>query len=476
MDAMQTTRGLSRRDFLGGFASLGLFGGCAFAAPRGTFSSGAPLLRFGLVSDVHISMKDVGGRWANDARTFAHALRWFRDMGADAVVNAGDLANFGMTEELEAMADAWDEVFPGGKAPDGRDVVRVFVTGNHDYEGSIYGGGFAKNLYPDEAERGERVYFPNRRRQWERIFREPYEPIFSKCVRGYTFIGQHWDPPSWKGCGSFGLVRPWMEKNGGALAADGRPFFYVQHAVLRRTCNGPGAWGQDTGVATASLSAHPNAIAFSGHSHYTLTDESSIWQGGFTAVNAGSMWYTGKPDLGNPDAPRPRMRNTSQGALVEVYDDRVVIVRRQFLPDESLGDDWVIPLPVASHRPFDPKSRAAPAIAPQFAPDAVVGVKFKSGTLRVSFPQALACAEARPFKYSVRAESKEGEVQAKEVMDPCFNRPPSDMRCEGVVEVSFKGKFLPKGSAYRVTVAPGGSLGNYGTAMVSAWTAGGVDA
>ena len=66
------------------------------------------------------------------------------------------------------------------------------------------------------------------------------------------------------------------------------------------------------------------------------------------------------------------------------------------------------------------------------------------------------------------------EVQTKEVMDPCFNRPPSDMRCEGVVEVSFKGQFLPKGSAYRVTVTPGGSLGNYGTAMVSAWTAGGV--
>ena len=81
---------LSRRDFLGGFISLGMLGGCAFPAPRGMFSSGTPLLRFGLMSDAHISMKDVDGKWANDARKFAYALRWFRDMGADAVVNAGE--------------------------------------------------------------------------------------------------------------------------------------------------------------------------------------------------------------------------------------------------------------------------------------------------------------------------------------------------------------------------------------------------
>lgn len=466
---------LSRRDFLGGFISLGMLGGCAFPAPPGVFSHGTPALRFGLLSDVHISMKDVDGKWANDAGKFVHALKWFRKMGVDAVVNAGDLANFGMTEELQAMADAWDEVFPGGKSPDGRDVARIFVTGNHDYEGAIYGGGFAGKLYPDAAERGGKVFFPNRRNQWERIFREPYEPIFSKRVKGYTFIGQHWDPPGWKGSGSFGLVKPWMEKNGAALAADGKPFFYVQHAVLRRTCNGPDAWGQDTGIATATLSEYPNAIAFSGHSHYTLTDESSIWQDGFTAVNASSMWYTGKPNLGNPDAPRPKMR-VSQGALVEVYGDRVVIARRQFLPDESLGDDWVIPLPVAGRKPFEPKSRAASAAVPQFAPDAVVRTAFKSGTLRVSFPQALACAEARPFRYSVRVETAEGATQSREFMDPRFNRPPSALQCEGFVEVSFKGNLLPKGSAYRVTVSPGGSLGGYGSAIESGWTPGGVKA
>lgn len=465
---------LSRRDFLGGFISLGMLGGCAFSAPRGMFSSNTPNIRFGLISDVHVSMKDVDGKWANDTRKFVHALKWFRERGVDAVVNAGDLANYGMVEEMQAMADAWDEVFPGGKTTDGRDVARIFVTGNHDFEGSIYSGGFAKNLYPDEAERSARVYFPNRKRQWERIFREPYEPIFSKCVKGYTFIGQHWDPPSWKGSGVFGLVKPWLERNGAALAAEDRPFFYVQHAVLGHTCNGANAWGQDVGIATSVLSGYPNAIAFSGHSHYTLTDESSIWQGGFTAVNASSMWYTGKPNVGNPDSPRPKMHGISQGALVEVYDDRVVIVRRQFLPDETLGDDWVVPLPVSAHRPFAPEARLASSHAPQFAEDAVVKAKLKSGTLRVSFPQALASAGARPYKYVVRVEAKEGGEQSREILDPSFNLPPSQMRCSGAVEVSFKGRFLPEGSSYRVKVVPSGSLGNLGQAIECGWTEGGV--
>ena len=50
------------------------------------------------------------------------------------------------------------------------------------------------------------------------------------------------------------------------------------------------AWGHDKGIATKTLSNYPNAIAFSGHSHYSLTDERSIWQGAFTSIGQSSLY------------------------------------------------------------------------------------------------------------------------------------------------------------------------------------------
>ena len=345
---------VSRRGFLTGLGAVGLFGHKVFAAPHGAFSNGEPNLRFALMSDVHISMKIKDGKWHNDATKFIHTLKWFRDKKIDAVVIAGDLANYGMIEELEVMAAAWEKVFPGDKAPDGRKVEKIFVTGNHDWEGPIYSGGFSKQLYPDPIVRKEKEFYVNRAKAWEKLFGEKYEPIYSKTVRGYTFIGQHWDPKAWKGCGFFGLVKKFTEERAAELSG-ARPFFYVQHPPLKATCNGPKAWGQDVGIATKALSKFSNAVAFSGHTHYTLTDETSIWQDAFTAVNASSLWYTGKPNLFQPVSPKTKMHNTTQGALVEVYDDRIVIVRRQFMPDETLAEDWVVPLPVKENKPYKKK-------------------------------------------------------------------------------------------------------------------------
>lgn len=459
---------MSRRAFLGGALAFGALAPRVFAVPHGTFSNGEPNLRFALMSDVHISMKLVDGHWHNDAKKFIHALEWFRDQKVDAVVNAGDLANYGMVEELEAMAAAWEKVFPGGKAPDGRSVEKVFVTGNHDWEGSIYSDNFAKRLYPDAKERRAKVFKNNRSASWERIFKEPYSPVYSKKVRGYTFIGQHWDASSWKGCGFFGGIKAFVEKNAESLAGD-KPFFYVQHPVLKATCNGPNAWGQDNAAACEAFSRFPNAVAFSGHSHYTLTDETSIWQGEFTVVNAGSLWYTGKPNLFQPDSPRPKMHGTSQAALVEVYDDRIVIVRRQFMPDETLGEDWVVPLPVKDQKPYAIENRLGRMPAPEFGDAKILVDNRRAGTLSFKFPQALANPKARPFKYVVNLEVEGAEGVKRQIVDPRFNKAPSAMKIDALVEISFKGKHLPAGERYRVTIVPVDSIGNEGRAISSEW-------
>ena len=140
--------GISRRWFIGGAASFGALGGCRFFSGSG-FASGTPRLRFGVVSDIHLKRRSAPGESeesANNELTFVRTLEWFRDQGVDGVVVAGDMADQGTIEQLELVAEAWNRVFPGDRAPDGRKVERLFVYGNHDMGGVPYARGMSKGM------------------------------------------------------------------------------------------------------------------------------------------------------------------------------------------------------------------------------------------------------------------------------------------------------------------------------------------
>ena len=110
---------LTRYTFLKG--ALG-----ATVLPAFARSVGKPNLRFGFISDIHIRAR------ASAERVYKPALEWFRAQGVDAVVCTGDLATTGLLSELKNVSDVWYEVFPGDRLPDGRNVEKVFLYGNHD--------------------------------------------------------------------------------------------------------------------------------------------------------------------------------------------------------------------------------------------------------------------------------------------------------------------------------------------------------
>ena len=135
---------VSRLGFIKGiFASMGLGalgGGRLFAAPPGwTPPKGANLV-FGVVSDTHLrtmhgSSGRPGRKWTH--KYFAAALAYFREQNVDAVVHCGDFAHRGQVEEMRFHAGVWNRIFPKNRAPDGHEVVKLFVTGNHDTEAPI---------------------------------------------------------------------------------------------------------------------------------------------------------------------------------------------------------------------------------------------------------------------------------------------------------------------------------------------------
>lgn len=485
---------MTRRFFIAGATSFGAFGGLRFAAKADFRPSGKPRLAFGVLSDVHILAEAGAANCERGCAYFRRTLEWFRDQGVDAVMIVGDLADNGLSTQLQAFADTWFAVFPGDRAPDGRKVEKLFVYGNHDWEGK-YGNDYKRPNFM-------RADFAA---HWERIIREPYEPIYRKTVKGYDFIGQHWDHQGWFARCRFERIVPFMAEHGKSLDP-AKPFFYFQHPHLRDTCYGPWAGGHDVGIATKELSAYPNAIAFSGHSHLTLTDERTIWQGEFTSVGTGSLSYTGSysefhgeggcendrsgdwtanaKKLSQPYNPY----DCRQGMLWSVYDDSIAARRLDFsdaVPLE-LGPQWVIPLPAAESKPFAFAERAKKVAAPQFAPGAAlvvkrVTVKNRGGKnsknaeesipsvekpgFELTIPPAEGRDGARAIRYEVMA-SAVGKSVRKRVLAAGFNYAPTHKRACAATCIRFAADELPVGDV-TFSAAPVNSFGCSGTPLTA---------
>ena len=301
-----------------------------------------PLLRLGVASDLHVT------DWAS-AEVIRKALRWYRERGVDAVVVAGDLTDHGLLPQLETVARSWNEVFPGDRAPDGRHVEKLFIYGNHDFEGLAYRDkwmdtAFAVHRLSREEAEGLLLAKIGLGEAWERCFGEPYAPIWHKKVKGFDFVGgsSAWKAPE-------GLAG-WFAANGGALDPS-KPFFYIQHPHPKGTVYGPSAPGCDDGDSTRLLSSCRNAVVFSGHSHLPLSEPSAVWRGAFTSVATASLSYGFWPDapektdlsragaLGLPGGVR-----FAQGLLADVFADRIELSRRDFVAGSAIGEPVVLPV------------------------------------------------------------------------------------------------------------------------------------
>ncbi len=416
----------SRRAFIGAGGAFALLnGGCAFRAPTGFFGGGANV-SFGVMSDVHIQKP-------GDEEHLLNALRFFRERRVDGVMVAGDIADQGRISQLKIFADAWYAVFPDDKGLDGKKVEKLFIYGNHD----IWGFSWGTKDDPELAKRDGIGYDDaSQARVWEELFHEPYSEFWIKNVKGYSFIGGHWTKKD-----NFDGLDAFLKAHEKELDPS-KPFFYTQHAHPKDTCYGSWAWGHDNGSSTKALSRFPNAVAFSGHSHYTLTDDRSVWQGAFTSINTASMKYSSldyslrdnlnvvntsgyQGEKGRPKA-HPRvyigrfeeankdasygvnLMQGRQGMLVSVYDDRMVIERREFVTGHSLGDDWVVPLPAGTGA----GSFAYGEQAKSFVDDENKDI---GRAVQLDFPRAEERGGCRVFDYEVTATLVEDDVDLVQV-------------------------------------------------------------
>lgn len=488
---------VGRRDFAKG--AMGLFGwgmfagGCCMLSRRS-----GPNLVFGIVSDIHIRLVRKNGKDSYDgAEKFRKALEWFRDQGVDGVTISGDLADHGLVEELEEVGRIWLSVFPGGKAPDGRRVERLFVYGNHDWEGFKYGSA-GKKLFGDDCD--SHTIRADLAAAWKKAFGEEYAPVWRKEVKGYTFVGAHWTADHCRGREEIGVPQApdWFKENGKSIDPS-KPFFYLQHPPPKNTCHGPYLWGHDDGRLTETLSQYRNAVAITGYSHASLTLERAIWQGSFTAIDASSLSYTGgecgdcypywrendnSGGKSSADNAKKIMRrlNTGdghQGLLARVYDDCIVFARRDFESMDRLAEDWVVPLPAKEPMQFAFESRVGGSAAPQFPAGAELAARITTGknrggggvkseerrVLEVAIPLANRPGSGRVIDYSVEISGKAGGIDRKLVFAAGYHRSPDSKAANAPTVFLVDADLLASKGDLLIKVSPRNGFGVAGEAL-----------
>ena len=487
---------MNRRTFLKGAISASL--ACRLCPAWA--AAGEPLMRFGAASDIHLRKRHplfpwVRGSEDNDVY-FEKALRWFDRMRVDAVVIPGDIADLGLIPQMEQFADTWNHVFPKCRAADGRSVARLAVTGNHDI-------GQWPTLWKKVSEADQKTWRfdhpDNLRKVWERIFEEEWQLVSRTDVKGIPFVRAQ-----------YMSLHPPVEKYFAEHAAEfdpDRPLFYVQHAHPNGTCFGDsnrGMWDVDMkGQVVRALSKFPKAVALSGHTHNSVADDRSVWQGAFTSVNCGCTWGAGLVYYGYDNALASffsSYKNQRMDSLVplenagrcclafDVYADHLTVHRWCVQTDEPLGEDWIIPLPAMPGGPFDfaeaaRRHRRDDAV-PRFPADASVrvelcatppknvGPKLKGReVVRVTFPMAETVRGVRVFDSVVRVLRDGREILRSVVLAPGFYLPERLSHLDG--EAFFGRDELPADGTVRFAVTPRDFYGTEGAALTSAdWPSG----
>lgn len=384
-------------------------------------TSEEPNIVFPVISDTQI------GRSEGGPERFDNAMNQLNQLAPnqDALVFIGDLTSHGYEEEY----DTWSSIFNKHVQPQAEQLIGI---GNHEYN---YNG-----LTPKKSQQ----------RFFDKTGMESL--YYQKNIKGYDFI-------------MMGEERGYFYSNeqvqwlGDQLKQSeqrdpNKPIFVFLHHGIKDTTYGTEDWyieNDNQRLLRETLKKYPQVVLVAGHTHYPVSDPKSIYQKDYTAVNSGSLAYiwTEKGYL-QGEVPEAEVSN---GLLVKVYDDEVVIKRRNFTGERWVQDPWVIKTPVKSKEDFkytDDRDQESP----YFDKDSNLSVgQLTTNSLNISFPQAFDNLLTHSYKVTAMNQ-KTGEIanQYKAFSEYYKGEVPNSLE--------FPVNNLQQATAYQINVQAIDAFGN----------------
>lgn len=341
-----------------------------------------PLLRVGIVSDAQAMPNNSLG-----IRNFRKALSLLKDKNIDLLMDAGDVSETGDDTTWREYMQVYKEIYPNAE-----ERPEYLVTmGNHDYYGY---------RTPEE----QRALF-------NEIFEKP-KTNEHRVVGGYHFLNiTSYDSHSQYTAEDLDWLDGEIQK--AIEDTPDLPVFVIGHPHASNT-----VYGSSTGWGNSQLNRvfnkYEQVVYFSGHSHYPLDDERSIYQDLYTAIGTSSMNYlemeSGKDQGIHPDG----VWDNAQIQYMEIYADRIDIERIDLINERKIKDDWVLQLPLKRDTFTYTPARADGRKAPEFAADAKITVDEAGGSYcKLTFTQAQ--HEDFTHSYRIKAIDKKTGKTAKNI-------------------------------------------------------------
>ncbi len=333
----------------------------AFAAAPEDF---VPVIRFVAASDTHVK---------EDDNTNALRIPKMMDLaygiadsdpayGAlDAVLIAGDLTDRGTKPAFDIF---WDAVSSSLR------------------EGTRFLGVVAKNHDGYEMKRSElRDYYSNLTGN---------EPDFNVEIGGYHFIGLSASPVD--GVHYTASQQAWLRQQLDAAVKEDpdKPVFFMNHEPALNTVYGSSVfdlWGIPT--FNALLNRYPQVVHFAGHSHYPLNDPRSVWQGKFTEIGTGAIYYSEFTIDNDRAYDPPDCRQTVTCWIAELDADNNMRLRGYDVNEAKQLCEVYLENPAdPQNREHTPEKMKAAARAPEFAEGAQLSAEPSFGACTVTAPVA----------------------------------------------------------------------------------------
>ena len=347
-----------------------------------------PVLRFFAASDSHVgAMGDTQSLRMQKALKMAYAMADSDEEynKLDAALFAGDLTDNGREDQFLGFTVAAKSVL--------REETELLAVIARSHDSST-------------LDKGAHAYFSG-------VTGEDTD--IHKVINGYHFIGLSASKTEGEHYSEY--QREWLDEQLAAATAEDptKPVFVFQHEHISNTVYGSSdfeGWGMD--YFRAVLNKYPQVVNFSGHSHYPLNDPRSIWQGEFTAVGTGALYYaeftvddvrTYHPD-GN--------HNVVTFWVVEVDANNRIRLRGIDMNAGEVIIEYILDNPAdPANREYTPAKQAAKSAAPVFEDDADITLKVRSGKYTVEVDEAKSADGMPIVLYRAFAYSADGTLLAK---------------------------------------------------------------
>ena len=277
--------------------------------------------KIGIISDFQLAIdleQNNNERYKHYSNNLYITLNYFKDHKVDILMIAGDITNNGLYINLLYFNKIFYSVFNSLSKP-----LVLSLMGNHDF--------YDFNL--TEIQRKKRFY---------KVMNS--YPNSHYIINNYHFLfwsqDRHLDNYTW--------IKNNIESSQKNIKRKGDPIFVINHIPPKLTVYGSETiWGH-TGTYNLLKNYH-EVICISGHSHYSLRNIKSIWQGDFTVVNTQSISYV---DLDNYFSNVKEVRyesgkdTDSMGLIAHLTDKNIIFERVEFLTGEIMEEKWKIDFPI----------------------------------------------------------------------------------------------------------------------------------